>query len=386
MANATRVSPATVHLLLETLRIRGTITPEEASARWRSVPTDGMLSLLLFEGAALWLHKRFRQLGVTEPAGLQGALRDRTRLAVVDHMRIDAQTEAVLSRLDGAGLRWALIKGQARRAAADRYPFALARTSVDVDLLVPEAEADRAWQLLVDHGFRPLVEGPVDWTADHHRPTLIDANQVAVELHVTTAMRVPPTEAWRRATEGADLVSWNGRTVPVPCATELVWQSLAHLVADGPRGFTLRAFLAIAAVLAADAEIDWVLIANRIDSGEVQYNEDVRTAPRERLLECLAISADLAGVPVPSSLRPRVTPSLVPLLHWRSVVRQRVGSRAVRERLLEEALRVEAGLPLTPAVRGTSIVRQLRRRGASAVARAWYRSWRAWQPPVREPA
>lgn len=93
----------------------------------------------------------------------------------------------------------------------------------------------------------------------------------------------------------------------------------------------------------------------------------------------LAAIASLAGYPLPDPLRPRTTPSLAPLLLWRARVLQRVARRDVRERLLEEALRREAGLPVTPAVRSAHPLKRLRRRGSSLVARALYASWRAWR-------
>lgn len=370
---------STVALLLDTLRLRSPMTATTAAERWRAAPVDALLPLVRFEGAELWLYRRWRELGVEPPSAVRDELRGLAHRANLDNMRIDAQADDVVRRLDAAGFRWALIKGQARRAAAVRYPYATVRTSSDVDLLVPLSEADAAWQLLVESGFRRLIEGPVDWHADHHRPTLVDANDVCVELHVTTAMSVAPAEAWARATSDVDEVPWNGRLVPVPSATELTWQSLAHTVADGTRGFTLRAFVATAAILAAGHAIDWARISARIDAGEIRYNEDDRVAPRERVLATLGAIASLAGYSLPAPLLPRTMTALDPLLLWRAQVLQRVARRDVRERLLEEALRREAGLPVTPVVRTAHPLKRLRRRGSSLVARALYDSWRVWR-------
>ena len=373
------VDAATVALLLDTLCLTPAITSEAARTRWHSANADAVLPLVRFEGAELWLFRRWRELGVTPSASAQAELRSLAHRANLDNMRIDAQLERVTTMLDEAGLHWALIKGQARRAASRLYPYATVRTSSDVDVLVPDDEADRAWQHLCAHGFRPLSQEPVDWRADHHRPTLIDSQNVCVELHVTTALSVTPAEAWARATIDADVVVWNDRPVLVPSATELLWQSLAHTVSDGTRGYTLRAFLSTAAILAAGRAIDWSRVAARIAASEVRYNGENRVVPRDRVLSTLTTCAELAGVALPAEFTPPVIRPLAPLLFWRARVLHYVSRRDVRERLLEEALRVEAGLPVTPAVHRAQPFRNLRRRSTSVVARALYRSWRAWQ-------
>ena len=371
---------AAVALLLDTLQLRSDLTPDVAGARWRTVDTRGLLALLQHEGAEVWLYKRLRQLRVELDGVSQHALRTAVHVTSLNNMRIDGQTLAVAAHLDRASIPWALFKGQARRAAESRYPFASARGVTDVDLLVPEALADEAWALLCDRGFRRLITEPVPWTADHHRPALIDDANVCVELHTTTCMSVPADEAWRRATAHADIVEWNGAPTRVPNATELVWQALSHAVADGVRGFSLRGFLNIAAILAESPLLDWPLIATRIDADEIVGNDTSRPVARERVRESLAIAARLAGTSLDAAVQPKREVDLVPLLQWRGwALSLRLG-RATRERLLEEALRHEAGLPLTPnSVYAVHRLHHVRRRSSSVVARVAYVSWRALQ-------
>lgn len=369
----------TVTLLLDTLRLSSNASPDSLRARWAAASTAGLLALVRHEGAEVWLYRRLRQLGIEAPAPLHKGLRDLVHETSITNMRIDAQTVAVLTRLEGAGVPCVLIKGQARRAAEDRYPWATARGVSDVDLLVPESRADEAWRLLVANGFRPLIEGPVDWKADHHRPAIIDDSNVCVELHTTTTMTVAAGEAWRRATTDADPVTWSGLTTSVPNATELVWQALSHAVADGPRSYSLRAFLSVAAVLAVRPPIDWTVLETRVRADEVTDNETGIAVPHERVRRFVAVAADLADVKLPAFLTPARPVELVPLLQWRGRVLERRFGRALRERLLEEALRSEALLPITPAAPGTSLLLGFRRRSSSMVARAVYTGWRVLQ-------
>ncbi len=52
-------------LLAHTLRLGGGLGPEPLAARWREVPTTGLARLVDFEGCALWLERRLRQIGAT---------------------------------------------------------------------------------------------------------------------------------------------------------------------------------------------------------------------------------------------------------------------------------------------------------------------------------
>lgn len=343
--------------------------------QWADTDVVGLRELLEFEGASVWFYRRLQKGLVVVPDSVRAALRESVHRTSVLNMRIDAQTVAVTTLLDSARIPWSLLKGQARRAAVSLYPFADARGVSDVDLLVPENRADEAWQLLYNRGFRRVIEGPVDWTADHHRPTLIDAANVAVELHTTTSMTVPPAEAWRRATENSNAVEWSGLSTHVPNATELVWQAVSHGAADGHYGCVLKGFLSVACVLAESPSIDWVLIQERIEAKETVDNETDEQIDAERVREYLGVCASLAGYELPARVRPQHLIDLVPLLVWRSRVLASSYSRAVKERLLEECGRVESRQPITPFVPRAGLFRNLRRRTSSVVARTAYRAW-----------
>jgi hypothetical protein len=364
---------ATIEQLVSALRLRDDSGAERAT--WSDEDCEGMQQLLAFEGAELWMYRCVQQGRLHVPPQFKANLRTAAQHISVVNMRIDAQTVAVTRRLNDAHIPWALIKGQSRRAAVSLYPFADARAVSDVDLLIPEQHADAAWHLLCDHGFRRVIEGPVDWTADHHFPTIIDASNVSVELHTTTGMSVSPREAWHRLGENGQPVEWSGLSVQVPNATELVWQALSHGAADGSEGYTLKAFLSVAAVLTASSGIDWPLIHARIVSNETLDGGTQQPVPHERIKRFLDIAAALAGVAVPPLLVARSRVRLEPLLLWRARVLSSNLPRAVKGRLLEESARVEVLQPITPIVTGAGALKNLRRRVSSVVARLAYQLW-----------
>ncbi|MEO7997181.1 MAG: nucleotidyltransferase family protein [Gemmatimonadaceae bacterium] len=366
-----------VALLLRTLQLGKHTLSEQSVLDWHSADLNGLIPLLVFEGAELWLYRCIRQSQIAVPETLRTELRASVHRTSVINMRIDAQTVAVTTLLTNHGIAWSLLKGQARRAAATLYPYADARAVSDVDLLVPEADADKAWNTLCANGFRRVYENPVDWKADHHRPTLIDAYEVAVELHTTTAMSVQPTEAWRRATENSDRVEWSDMTVSVPNATELVWQALAHGVADGARGYKLKALLSVAAILAMLPSIDWEIIAERINGNEVLNNDTMKPVPPERTRRFLDVAGELSGTQIPAPLLPTTRAKIAPLIMWRARTLSSSNGRAAKDRLLEESTRAELRMPLTPYVPRAGVLRNTRRRSTSIVARLAYLVWRA---------
>ena len=368
---------AAVDLLLDTLRLRGGLSDDEVQARWNATELRDLARLVVFEGADVWLSRRLRQRGVIVPAAFREQLKAAVRETTVLNMRIDAQAVAVISRLTAAAIPCALIKGQARRAAASLYPFADARPVSDVDLLLPESQADEAWTLLCRNGFRRIYDDTDEWSADHHRPVLIDDSGVAVELHTTTSMSVSPAEAWRRATDNADVVLWTGVPTSVPNATELIWQALSHGVADGGRGYFLKTFLSIAAILSESPPIDWALIHARVSSTEVIDNESQRPVAPERIRRFLFLASSLAGTEIPRALLPDTSVDLRTLLAWRLRVLPARFGRAITERLLEESLRAEALMPMTAWTPRRGLLRALRRRSSSAIARLVYVAARA---------
>ena len=98
-------------------------------------------------------------------------------------MLVDAEAEGLLRYLSARGVPYVLIKGTARRAAAGRYPFADARATRDVDVLLPAACVPEVWSALRRDGW-PFATDPAATPPDHyHPPPLLGPHRVGVELH-----------------------------------------------------------------------------------------------------------------------------------------------------------------------------------------------------------
>lgn len=275
----------------------------------------------------------------------------------------------MLARLAGAGIPVVLIKGVARRALAARYPLLDARLTRDVDLLLPAAELPAAFELLRSAGYVPADRA---FEAAPHLPPLWNERRVAVELHGSPSLQVPPPVAWARATAGGLEFNWNGLPVRTPPPTELVWQAAQHATSRSfAEGFRLRNFLEAAALIAGGAPIDWEEIAGRIRTEPAGDPASGHPLPASVLTAWLAASRALAGAPQGQF-------DLVALLEWRLFVlsaRGRLGRR-MADRLLEEAPRALAGAPPAGPPADVAGWRRFRRPASGRIARGAFAAWR----------
>jgi len=293
------VSARPGELLVETLTLgtggAGT-DPARLAADWATVSPRGLDRLVTFEGCALWLWRRLRELGAATapPAAFADWLVCEARGRAARNLLVDAQADSVVRRLDAAGVPHVLLKGVARRCSSDLFPYADARATHDVDVLVPAARAREAWDLLCRAGYeRAARNGDGHWK-HFHLPPLWDAQRVAVELHTSTSEAVAPEEAWRRATAGGRAVERAGIRVGVPAPTELLWHGLTHALRHRADAFRLRFLLDGAAILATPAAVDWDEIERRLGTAEI--------ARRPRAVAWLETVAALAGRVLPSPL------------------------------------------------------------------------------------
>ena len=364
---------ATARLLLDTLRLGGGAAPEPTAAReaWSRVNARTMAALTLWEGGAQWLLRRLRQLDLEDaaPAPLRAALRKVAMDEQARGMLVDAETQELERYLNERGIPSVLIKGPARRAASGRYPYADARATVDVDVLLPEQHVREVWDDLRERGW-PLATDPEATPVWHyHPPPLRGPVGVTVELHWSTGYAITPEEAWRRANDGGDELMWQGVRVRVPSATELLWHGLTRSLFSGAAGFRLRRLLDAAAILASRESIDWDTVAARLDAAEDVIPSHARA--------WLRAAAGLAGCDLPASARGACAPfDLESALEWRLVALARAGNGRFAERLLDEGTRTELGLGVAPVFAGTGTVSQTRRWVAGRAARLAYRAWR----------
>jgi hypothetical protein len=150
------------------------------------------------------------------PASLARALEraappDRTLPELVIRRAYDANVERVgrlldagvelLRRFAGAGVRAVPLKGL-HSLLAGTWPDPAARTMADLDVLVPAADATRAYAMLRDGGYAEHPD-PIGEHADHHLP-MLRRGDVTVELHIELLVSgwsalVPAAAVLRRA-------------------------------------------------------------------------------------------------------------------------------------------------------------------------------------------
>ena len=306
-----RIKPG--DLLVRTLTLGGGADPDGVAAEWAAVSSRGLDRLVTFEGCALWLWRRLRELGAAAapPPELRDWLAREARARAARNLLVDAQADAVVSRLGAAGVPHVLLKGAARRFSSDLFPYASARATHDVDVLVPAARAREAWDLLCRAGYEPARDGE-GYHQHFHLPPLWDTQRVAVELHLSTSRVVAPEEAWRRATTGVRVAERNGVRANVPPPTELLWHGLTHSLRHRADAFRLRFLLDGAAMLATPAEFDWPELDRRVHTAEI--------ARPSTALAWLTAAAALAGRVVPLTV-----PDGTPLVDLARALEGRLG-------------------------------------------------------------
>jgi Uncharacterised nucleotidyltransferase len=306
-------------VLLATLRLGGAPSPDQLRDAWPRADLRGLRRLVEFEGCALWTYRRLRQLDVLAAldADFAAWLSDAGRDAAARNLLIDAEADAVARALDRIGLPGVFMKGTARRLVADRYPFADARRTSDVDVLVPQHRAWDLWYELRRQGYERTNLTKPPRPEHHHLPALMNDRRVGVEIHTTHAHGIDPSVSWQRhCTNGATVVR-SGVTFRVPSATELLWTATAHALLIPDLAFFLVRLLDTALVWASGAAVDWDEVARRLDAKEIVDGGAAAA--------WLGAARVLAGQELPAALVGRVTPyDLSRELRLRFAVLQRV--------------------------------------------------------------
>jgi putative nucleotidyltransferase-like protein len=262
----------------------------------------GLPELIAFEGCATWSYRRLRQIGALERIDdeVREWLSARAREETARNLLIESEAEVLTRVFHRLQTPAVFMKGVARRLSVDRYPMADARTTNDVDVLLPVGRAREVWFELRQMGYeRTTPHGPPR-PDHHHLPAVWGERRVGVEIHTTHARPISPAESWRRHFEQGREVDRGGLRYRVPGATELFWSGTAHGLRHPDIAFLLVLLLDAAVILASGEAVEWEEIARRLDAKEIQ---DARAAAA-----WLGAAVSLAGVPVPAALRGRVVP------------------------------------------------------------------------------
>ena len=351
--------------------------------RWAGLSTTGLAALTEYEGSVLWLHRRLGDLKLLDsvPPPFVEWLSARARRLAARNLLVDAQRDELVAMLNDLSVPHVLLKGAAWRLVADRYPYADARVTTDVDVLVPEQLARPTWERLRGAGFATPSGQTAQYAAHFHLPPLANGRAVKVELHTSTSDYLAAPLAWRRFDRSAQVASCGGGATRVPAATELFWHAITHAPLPEPYAFRLRFFQDAAVGWTAGTEIDWNEIATRLGSAELPDG----ALARRWVGGAARLSGAAAAV---GGIGPAPALDLTRALSWRLTVFRLLGPRRTagpvwgpqamrrgRRLLIDAGVRAELGLPASAPGHGTPLDR-LGRHLAVRLARACHRTWR----------
>jgi hypothetical protein len=375
-------------LVLDTLRFRASRNQEQLGRVWHAADPTGLSELLDYEGAALWLYRRLADGGILNVVEQTFAaeLTKRARQIIAYNLLVDVQRDAVIRTLGTARIPHVLLKGCALRLIASRVPYADARLTADVDVLVPPDFLEGAWNRLQESGLAVAAADEGKFDEHRHLPPITDERGVMVELHRSVSPAILPIDAWKRMSTGAAQAPRPETTTLLPSPTELLWHAVTHAETQHPHGFRLRSFLDAATLIGAEPNLDWDTIRERLDTDEL---ENPATG-----LEWLGAAHWLAGSPGdPDWLRSSPKFDLHTALSWRgtitrSLARHRKPRGPDREvpnalvrlsrLLMEEGVRTELKLSPTPPMYGRTAAARAGRRIAARAARLLYLAWRTF--------
>jgi hypothetical protein len=361
-------------LLIDTLALSGSL-PRERTALWAAPAGQAVEELIRLEGAGAWLYRRWRNAGGEGNVGpVHSIVRTHALTEMAATLNVESAAVEALGVLGRAGFEVVLLKGLAYRAAARSYPYLDARSTNDIDALVAPSDGEAAWCALRSAGFTPVPTPAFQRPADHHHlEGLASSSGVTIELHTSTSPTRPPEEAWKRVRGSAERKDWNGMSVLVPSATEMLWHAVEHSFTHGASGFRLRQFLPGAALLAARAPIDVDLIQRRAAADCLQEEDGNRAVSAAAVRQWLAMTGTLAG---PDSLPTPWQGGYDPLwrlLTWRlALLRQLPAASRLKPYLLEQGTRAEVGLHPAYSTSHPSFSHRARYRTLASLSRVAY--------------
>jgi len=204
---------------------------------------------------------------------LQGtAARDRTlEIAKGVYRRAWYQNQLLLRTLSGVldvvaagGIDAMLLKGVS--LATRYYPNVATRPMVDIDLLVPHRDAERAVALLGREGFSPIKHTPPRRLVDYAHGVSLVRGQSSIDLHWNALWPQRRADADRPFWESARRIEHEGRPAYVLAPTDELFHACMHGARLSQNAYSwapspLVRWITDAFMIARRAEIDWQRIA-----------------------------------------------------------------------------------------------------------------------------
>jgi len=189
---------------------------------------------------ALWVELRDNELAESLPSHVRAYLAELHRLNNLRNRRLRDQAVETARHLNAVGVTPILLKGGAS-LFSPTYSDRGARMMVDLDILVPAADAMRCWGHLCALGYRP-IQSDYDYSDHHHlHPLCRNGEPGTVEIHREALMPfttgrisgacLTPEEVdqiTHRISANAAFISGYKARLGMPAATERVLLCLLH--------------------------------------------------------------------------------------------------------------------------------------------------------------
>ena len=260
------------------------------------------------ERATPTVWKALSSLEEYTPPKEAGVMQNVTMVTEFRMFHLEQHLKALVAFFSTIGIESLLLKGAG--LGITHYGSLAERPMVDLDILVPEAQARDAWNAVRDKGWRfetPAAFDEIYDKAHHHLPPLLEPSGTMTTLEVHTGLHpgtAPISMPAQRVWERARIIDLDGHETRVPCAVDQVIHLCTHFAwshaLDSAGWRTFR-------------DIDRILRQDTPDPGEL-----VEEAKRAKALtSCywtLRLARALVGVPVTDDLlRAMRPPRLWPL-------------------------------------------------------------------------
>jgi hypothetical protein len=201
----------------------------------------------------------------------------------------------VLDVLAGARVDAMLLKGSS--LATRYYPNPATRPMVDLDVLVPHAEAERAIALLQRQGWRPVKHTPPQRLLRYAHAVSLVRDQTNLDLHWNALWPQRRADADRPFWESALQIEHHGRPVHVLAPTDELFHACMHGARQSQNAYSwapvpLIRWVTDAFMIERSCAVDWVRISALCE----------RFHARLHLRDAFRYLREAFGFPVPEDL------------------------------------------------------------------------------------
>jgi hypothetical protein len=228
------------------------------------------------------------------------------RLALVSQFQLISlhdRLAKLLTLFAANGIEVLLLKGAGLAYSA--YAKPTDRPMGDIDILVRDEVAPRAWQLAVSNGWRRRTDVPKERSYDDHQHLTpledSDGLQVGLELHISlfthqAPFQLPASQMW----EGARRVTIGGASAFVPSVEDQLLHAALHFAWSHEMSFGVWRTIRDVERIVALNTVDW--------RGFVEKSRASRGATCS--FWTLRLARDVAGVEVPDEVLAALAPKL----------------------------------------------------------------------------